>query len=65
MSAKFDDSRIKDHPDQRLLKYIRAYFKTFTEGDFDGMKALQSNEYTMTDIRKISILVPSILLEPR
>jgi ketosteroid isomerase-like protein len=51
-SLKFDDTRIRHHHDKRLLRYIRAYFNAFTAGDFDGMKALQSEDYTMTDIRK-------------
>jgi hypothetical protein len=48
----FDDKRIKHHPDKVLLGRIREFFKTFTTGDFDGMKDLQSKDYTMTNIRK-------------
>lgn len=47
----FDDSRIKDFHDKTLLRRVRQFFKTFTTGDFDGMRDLQSENYTMTDIR--------------
>ena len=56
----FDDTRIQDHPDKLLLSRIRLFFKTFTTGDFDGMRDLQSEEYTMTDIRKLERMSPSI-----
>lgn len=49
---KFDDSRIKHYPDKLLLRRIRTYFKAFTNGDFNGIKALEANGYNMTDIRE-------------
>ncbi|KAG8528551.1 uncharacterized protein KY384_007469 [Bacidia gigantensis] len=49
-SIKFDDSRIKDYPDKRLLDYTRAYFKTFTDPDPEAMRDFQTKDYTMTDI---------------
>lgn len=52
----FNDERIKDHPDKKLLRRIRAFFKTFTTGDFDGMRDLQSESYTMTNIRTLTQL---------
>ena len=48
----YDESRIAHFPDKTLLKRCREFFKTFTTGDFDGMRDLQSENYTMTDIRK-------------
>ena len=50
----FNDKRIKDHSDKVLLTRIRAFFKTFTTGDFDGMRDLQAEDYTMTNIRACS-----------
>ena len=50
----FDDDRVKDYPDKKLLTRLRTFFKTFTTGDFDGMHDLQSTNYTMTNIRKSS-----------
>jgi hypothetical protein len=52
MASKFDDRRIKDHPDHKLLERLRTYYKAFTTGDFDGIRSLQTDDYTMTDIRK-------------
>jgi hypothetical protein len=52
----FDNSRIKDYPDKKLLSLIDKYFIAFTAGDFDGMAAMQADEYDMTDIRKNSPL---------
>ena len=49
---KFDDSRIRDNPDKKLLADIRAYFKTFTDPDPEAMRDFQADGYTMTDIRK-------------
>ena len=49
----FDDKRIKEHPDKVLLDRIRKFFKTFTTGDFEGMRDLQSEDYTMTNIREM------------
>lgn len=48
----FDDSRIKDYPDKKLLEYIRAYYKPFINGDSDAQKALQTEDFVITDIRK-------------
>lgn len=47
----FDDSRIKDYPDKKLLEYIRAYYKPFISGDPDAQKALQTEDFVITDIR--------------
>ena len=47
----FDDSRIKDYPDEKLLKYIKAYYKPFINGDADAQKALQTEDFVITDIR--------------
>lgn len=54
MSAppQFDDSRIKDHPNQKLLAAMKKYFATFTSSNYDDMRAAQAEGYTMTDIRK-------------
>jgi hypothetical protein len=60
---KFDDSRIKDHPDKDLLEKIRVYFHAFTTGSFDEMKDLQSEVYTMTDIRKNNYIFPISFLD--
>lgn len=60
---KFDDSRIKDHPDKDLLEKIRTYFHAFTHGLFDEMKDLQGEEYTMTDIRKNPSIFPFSFLD--
>lgn len=49
--SAYDDTRIKDHPDQTLVKYIRDYFDAFTGADFPVIESLQEPEYTMTDIR--------------
>ncbi|KAH8667918.1 hypothetical protein BGZ60DRAFT_515384 [Tricladium varicosporioides] len=46
----FDDSRIKNNPDKRLLEYVTRYFKSFIDGDFAGMKALQTADFKITDI---------------
>lgn len=48
----FDDSRIKDYPDKKLLEYIRAYYKPFINGDSDAQRALQTEDFVITDIRK-------------
>lgn len=48
----FDESRIKDYPDTKLLEYIRAYYKPFINGDPDTQKALQTEDFVITDIRK-------------
>jgi hypothetical protein len=56
----FNDERIKAHPDKVLLNRIRAFFKAFTTGDFDGMRDLQSKDYTMTNIRE-KIFLPTSL----
>ncbi|MDI1491221.1 MAG: hypothetical protein OHK93_002428 [Ramalina farinacea] len=48
--VKYDDSRIADYPDKNALAKAREFFETFTNGRFDEMKALQSDNYTMTDI---------------
>ena len=50
--STFDYTRIKDHPDKKLLSYIVKYFDAFTGADFAGIEALQDDSYTMTDIRK-------------
>jgi hypothetical protein len=51
-SSKFDDSRIKDYPDKRLLHNLRVYYKTFTDPDPDAMRNLQTENFTISDIRK-------------
>ena len=51
-SVTFDDSRIKDHPDKQLLERIREYYHAFTTGNFNAIRDLEAEEYTMTDIRK-------------
>lgn len=48
----FDDTRIKDYPDKKLLEYIKAYYKPFINGDVDAQKALQTENFVITDIRK-------------
>lgn len=48
----FDETRIKDHPDKKLLEYIRAYYEPFINGDPDKQKALQTERFVITDIRK-------------
>jgi ketosteroid isomerase-like protein len=48
---QFDESRIQNHPDEVLKSRIRTYFKAFVTGDFDAIDALESEDYTMTDIR--------------
>lgn len=48
----FDDSRIRDNADKQLLYDVQKYFKTFTDGDAEGMRAMQTANYNMTDIRK-------------
>lgn len=48
----FDETRIKDHPDKKLLEWIRAYYKPFINGDPDAQKALQVEDFVITDIRK-------------
>lgn len=60
---KFDDSRIADHPDKVLLARVREFFRTFTTGDFVGMRDLQSEDYDMTDIRKSPNTHPPPLCE--
>ena len=50
--VKYDDSRIADYPDKNALAKAREFFEVFTNGEFDAMKALQTENYTMTDIRK-------------
>ncbi|KAG9232099.1 hypothetical protein BJ875DRAFT_544825 [Amylocarpus encephaloides] len=50
VNPAFDDSRIKNHPDPLLLWRIRTYFKAFTTGDFNGIKDLEDDGYSMTDI---------------
>ncbi len=59
MGGSFDYSRIKHHPDKRLLHDIKQYFHTFVTNDFDAMKALQTPDYHMTDIRKYTYKSPS------
>ena len=54
--GNYDDSRIQDFPDKLLLSRLRNYFELFTSGDYNGMRNLESEDYTMTDIRK---LIPS------
>lgn len=51
-SVHYDDSRIQDHPDKKLLERIKKYFDAFTTGDFDGVRNVESESYTMTNIRK-------------
>lgn len=50
--SAYDDSRIQDYPDKKLLRYIRTYFEAFVGADFEKIAKLQAPEYTMTDIRK-------------
>lgn len=50
--VKYDDSRISDYKDKKALAKASEFFHVFTHGLFDEMKALQSDNYTMTDIRK-------------
>ena len=52
VSVSYDDSRIKNHPDKKLLENIRAYYKPFTDGDADGQKKFHTHDFNMTDIRK-------------
>lgn len=59
----FDDSRIKDNPDKTLLRKIKEYFATFTSSNYDEMKAHQTEDYTMTDIRKIVHTFPVFCLD--
>lgn len=48
----FDDTRIKDYPDKKLLENIKTYYKPFINGDTDAQKALQTENFVITDIRK-------------
>lgn len=48
--STYNDSRIRDHPDKKLLANIRNYFDAFTGADFAKIEQLQAPEYTMTDI---------------
>lgn len=50
--VKFDDSRIKHHHDKKLLSRVRTYYEAFTHGDFNAIKEIEGEEYTMTDIRE-------------
>ncbi|KAF7502196.1 hypothetical protein GJ744_006753 [Endocarpon pusillum] len=49
-SSPYDDSRVQDHPDKKLLANIRNYFDAFARNDVAKIKELQAPEYTMTDI---------------
>ena len=51
-NPRFDDSRIADYHDKKLLRNIRAYFKTFVDPNPEAMRDFQTEDYTMTDIRK-------------
>jgi hypothetical protein len=48
----FDDSRIKHHPNKKLLADIRKYFRAFVNHDADASKAMQAEDYTMTNVGK-------------
>ena len=51
-TVKFDDSRIKNHHDKKLLERIRTYYAAFTTGNFNAIKELEAESYNMTDIRE-------------
>ncbi|KAF7505881.1 hypothetical protein GJ744_012416 [Endocarpon pusillum] len=38
--SAYDDSRIQDHPDKKLLRYIRNYFEAFVGADFENIAKL-------------------------
>lgn len=48
----YDDSRIQHNHDKKLLERLKKYFDAFTAGDFDGVRNVESEGYTMTNIRK-------------
>ena len=61
----FDGSRIKHHPDKKSLADVKRYFKAFVTHDADALKAMQTTDYTMTDIRKpAQHSFPSLLPPP-
>lgn len=57
----FDDTRIKNNPDKTLLRRIKEYFDTFVRSDYNAMRDHQTDEYTMTDIRKCSLQALTIM----
>ncbi|KFY19075.1 hypothetical protein V491_04604 [Pseudogymnoascus sp. VKM F-3775] len=46
----YDDSRIIDFHDKKLLRRMKEYFITFVDGDFEGMRDLQADDFHITDI---------------
>ena len=48
----YDDSRIQQNHDKKLLERLKKYFDAFTTGDFDGVRNVESEGYTITNIRK-------------
>jgi hypothetical protein len=58
LPSPFDISRVKDYPDKRLLKYLQAYYKTFTDPNPEAMREFQTEDFTITDIRKNIFSVP-------
>jgi hypothetical protein len=63
MPSGLDISRIKDHPDKRLLKYVQRYYKTFTDPNPEQMWAYQTKDFKITDIR-MDISLPFCLDSP-
>jgi hypothetical protein len=55
MPRLFDDTRIRGHPDKELLARIKTYYEPFVNGDAQGLADLQSEDYSVTDIRKPSL----------
>lgn len=51
-SVHYDDSRIQNNHDKKLLERLKKYFDAFTTGDFDGVRNVESEGYTITNIRK-------------
>lgn len=50
----YDDSRIINYHDEILLRRMKEYFVSFVDGDFEGMRDLQADNFHITDIRKCS-----------
>ncbi|KFY28196.1 hypothetical protein V491_00571, partial [Pseudogymnoascus sp. VKM F-3775] len=48
--VRYDDSRIQNHLDKLLLSRMKEYFISFMDGDFDGMRDLQADDFHITHI---------------
>ncbi|KFY11370.1 hypothetical protein V492_04498 [Pseudogymnoascus sp. VKM F-4246] len=54
-SKAYDDSRVRNYHDKKLLCDLGKYFSTFVDGDYEGMRDLQADGFHITDIRKSSL----------